>query len=178
MRRFNLPRWLYPGMHIKRWLLLLFAGIVILGLGGAVFLYDVYRVWELDEVPFFYYVTGAWLERPVRAAILAGGGLVLTAIGMWGLMRSVLSPFVTRGGSVLEVLYTKRYLARGPRIVALGGGTGLDAGFGRKLRGLKVTADDLPDYVEKVVRNYLDGRKPGERFAQWATRAEEEVLSA
>jgi uncharacterized cofD-like protein len=48
-------------------------------------------------------------------------------------MRSIVSPFVTRGDSVLEVLYTKRYLARGPRIVALGGGTGLST----LLRGLK-----------------------------------------
>ena len=60
-------------------------------------------------------------------------GLLLTGFGVWGLMRSVVSPFVTRGDSVLEVLYTKRYLARGPRIVAIGGGTGLST----LLRGLK-----------------------------------------
>jgi len=48
-------------------------------------------------------------------------------------MRSVVSPFVRRGDSVMEVLYTKRYLARGPRIVAIGGGTGLST----LLRGLK-----------------------------------------
>ena len=41
MSRVRLPRWLYPGMHLKRWLLLVFAGIVILGLGGAVFLVNV-----------------------------------------------------------------------------------------------------------------------------------------
>jgi sulfite reductase (ferredoxin) len=61
--------------------------------------------------------------------------------------------------------------------VHLGGGLGLDAGFGRKLRGHKVTAEQLPDYVEGVVRNYLDQREPGERFAQWVTRAEEEALT-
>ncbi|MGH9249335.1 MAG: nitrite/sulfite reductase [Acidimicrobiales bacterium] len=60
--------------------------------------------------------------------------------------------------------------------VHLGGGLGLDAGFGRKLRGLKVTAAELPDYVERIVRRYLDAREPGERFAQWAARAAEEVL--
>ena len=58
----------------------------------------------------------------------------------------------------------------------LGGGLGLDAGFGRKLRGLKVTAAELPDYVERIVRRYLDARAPGERFAQWAARAPEEAL--
>ncbi|MBC6449649.1 nitrite/sulfite reductase [Actinokineospora xionganensis] len=57
--------------------------------------------------------------------------------------------------------------------VHLGGGLGLDAGFGRKLRGHKVTATELPDYVERVVRNFVAKREPDERFAQWVTRADE-----
>ena len=60
--------------------------------------------------------------------------------------------------------------------VHLGGGLGLDAGFGRKLRGHKVTADELPDFVERVVRRYAGERRPGERFAQWVARADEEAL--
>jgi sulfite reductase (ferredoxin) len=60
--------------------------------------------------------------------------------------------------------------------VHLGGGLGLDAGFGRKLRGHKVTASELTGYVERVVRAYAAGREPGERFAQWAARAEESAL--
>ncbi|GLW93675.1 nitrite/sulfite reductase [Actinokineospora globicatena] len=57
--------------------------------------------------------------------------------------------------------------------VHLGGGLGLDAGFGRKLRGHKVTGAELPDYVERVVRRFVAGREPGERFAQWVVRADE-----
>lgn len=60
--------------------------------------------------------------------------------------------------------------------VHLGGGLGLDAGFGRKLRGHKVTAAELGDYVERLTRRYLDQREPGERFAGWAARAAEEDL--
>jgi sulfite reductase (ferredoxin) len=60
--------------------------------------------------------------------------------------------------------------------VHLGGGLGLEAGFGRKLRAHKVTSTELTDYVERVVRNYLAGREPGERFAAWAARADEEEL--
>ena len=78
-------------------------------------------------------LTGAELERPIRAAIVLVAGVALTGFGMWKLTRSLVSPFVARGDSVIEVLYTKRYLARGPRIVALGGGTGLST----LLRGLK-----------------------------------------
>ncbi len=61
--------------------------------------------------------------------------------------------------------------------VHLGGGLGLDAGFGRKLRGHKVTALELPDYVERVARAYLAGRQADERFAQWVARADETVLA-
>ena len=57
--------------------------------------------------------------------------------------------------------------------VHLGGGLGLDAGFGRKLRGLKVTSAELGDYVERVVRRFAAQRTPDERFAQWVLRADE-----
>ncbi|MEO6081870.1 MAG: nitrite/sulfite reductase [Umezawaea sp.] len=57
--------------------------------------------------------------------------------------------------------------------VHLGGGLGLDAGFGRKVRGHKVTADELSGYVERVVRHYVAQRTSGERFAQWVLRADE-----
>jgi sulfite reductase (ferredoxin) len=60
--------------------------------------------------------------------------------------------------------------------VHLGGGLGLDAGFGRKLRGLKVTSAELGDYVDRVVRRFIDQREDGERFAQWVTRAAEDDL--
>ena len=60
--------------------------------------------------------------------------------------------------------------------VHLGGGLGLDAGFGRKLRGHKVTSAHVTEYVERLVRAYIAGREPGERFAQWVTRADESVL--
>jgi sulfite reductase (ferredoxin) len=60
--------------------------------------------------------------------------------------------------------------------VHLGGGLGLDAGFGRKLRGLKVTSAELGDYVERVVRRFDAQRAPDERFAQWVVRAAEDDL--
>jgi sulfite reductase (ferredoxin) len=56
--------------------------------------------------------------------------------------------------------------------IHLGGGLGVHAGFGRKLRGLKTTSADLPDYVERVVRRWLAQRADGEAFADWVARAE------
>jgi sulfite reductase (ferredoxin) len=60
--------------------------------------------------------------------------------------------------------------------VHLGGSLGLDSNFGRKLRQHKVTSDELGDYIERVVRNFTAERQPGERFAQWAVRADEDSL--
>ncbi|MFJ9706724.1 nitrite/sulfite reductase [Streptomyces sp. NPDC101234] len=61
--------------------------------------------------------------------------------------------------------------------VHLGGALGLEAGFGRKVRGLKVTSEELPDYVERVLKRFQAEREDGERFAAWASRASEEALS-
>jgi sulfite reductase (ferredoxin) len=60
--------------------------------------------------------------------------------------------------------------------VHLGGQMGTDAEFGRKFRGLKVTAAEAPDYVERVLRGYLDQREQGESFAAYVSRAEEQWL--
>lgn len=57
--------------------------------------------------------------------------------------------------------------------VHLGGSLGLDSAFGRKLRQHKVTSAELGDYIDRVVRNFVKHRNEGERFAQWAVRADE-----
>ncbi len=60
---------------------------------------------------------------------------------------------------------------------SLNGGDGTGSGFGRKLRGLKTTADELPDYVERLLRRFQAARQPGESFAAWTARAGEEDLA-
>ncbi|HZE40968.1 MAG TPA: nitrite/sulfite reductase [Stackebrandtia sp.] len=60
--------------------------------------------------------------------------------------------------------------------VHLGGGLALHSGFGRKLRGLKVTSDGLGDYIVNLARRYLADRHDGEAFADWVQRAAEEDL--
>ena len=60
--------------------------------------------------------------------------------------------------------------------VHLGGQMGTEAEFGRKFRGLKVTAEEAPDYAERVLRGFLERRTDGESFAAYVTRAEEEWL--
>jgi sulfite reductase (ferredoxin) len=60
---------------------------------------------------------------------------------------------------------------------SLSGGDGSGSGFGRKVRGLKTTAEELPDYVERVLRRFDAAREPGETFAAWTVRASDEELS-
>jgi sulfite reductase (ferredoxin) len=61
--------------------------------------------------------------------------------------------------------------------VHLGGQMGADAAFGRKFRGLKVTAAEAPDYAERILRGYLSRRTDGESFAAYVARAEESWLT-
>jgi sulfite reductase (ferredoxin) len=61
--------------------------------------------------------------------------------------------------------------------VHLGGSLGADPAFGRKLRGLKVGADALPDYVERLLRSYQADRGDGEQFAAWVRRADDRLLA-
>ncbi|MCF8589466.1 nitrite/sulfite reductase [Gordonia sp. HY285] len=60
--------------------------------------------------------------------------------------------------------------------VHLGGSLGFDSGFGRKLRQHKIYASEATDYIERVVRNFVTDRNDGERFAEWAVRADDEKL--
>jgi sulfite reductase (ferredoxin) len=60
--------------------------------------------------------------------------------------------------------------------VHLGGSLGHAAGFGRKLRALKVTSAELPEFVDRVTGRYLEQRGDGEQFAEWVVRADEEAL--
>jgi sulfite reductase (ferredoxin) len=59
----------------------------------------------------------------------------------------------------------------------LSGGDAAGSGFGRKVRGLKTTAEELPDYVERVLRRFQANREPGEAFSAWTVRASDEDLS-
>jgi len=58
----------------------------------------------------------------------------------------------------------------------LGGGLSADIGFGRKVRGLKVTATELPDYLERILGRFQDARGEAESFSEWVARVEDDDL--
>jgi sulfite reductase (ferredoxin) len=60
--------------------------------------------------------------------------------------------------------------------VHLGGHLGVEASFGRKFRGHKVTKAETADYCERVLRGFVERRTPDESFAAYVARAEEDWL--
>lgn len=139
-------KWLYPGMGVKRWLLLLAAGLFLLSLGVSFFYVQIYRTLEFTgpASPIAYTVTLQFLPRWLRGAILATLGILCVAMAVFRLSRSLVSAlFESDHESVVDVIYRRRMRKRGPKIVAIGGGTGLST----LLRGLKECTDNLTAIV-------------------------------
>src|SRR6202171_3209298 len=120
-------RWLTPGLQIKRWLLLLMAAELVLVLGVAYALKELYQATPLPHE--FYYITLQFLPYWARAVIFGLLGVGLLLFSYLKLTQSVLGPCLpgTSSSSIVEVIHAFRVRGRGPRIVAIGGGTGLGA---------------------------------------------------
>ncbi len=135
-------KWLTPGLRVKRWLVLLGLGITLLALGLAYSLVDLYRTLTVPE--FFYYLTLQFVPRGGRAVLFALLGGACVVGGVIGLNRSLLSAAArsASGTPIVDALH-RRLTERGPRIVAIGGGTGLST----LLRGLKAYTSNLTAIV-------------------------------
>src|SRR5260370_6089979 len=136
-------RWLTPGLQIKRWLLLLMLSELVLVLGVGYALKEIYRTLTLPRE--FYYITLQFWPYWARALIFGIVGVGLLVISYLKLTQSVLGPFLPGNstGSIVEMIHAFRVKGRGPRIVAIGGGTGLSA----LLRGLKTYTSNLSAIV-------------------------------
>jgi uncharacterized cofD-like protein len=125
-------QWLIPGLHVKRWFLLLIAGVVLIGIGIGLLLTEIYREIALPSI--FYYLTAQFLPRAIRGLLALGVGLSAFLLGFYKLNHSLIG--VMRGNDtrpIVDKLVQQRITINGPRVVAIGGGHGLAA----LLRGLK-----------------------------------------
>ena len=136
-------KWLYPGMRVKRWLALLLVGTTILALGFAYLLRSIYDTWTFPSV--FYYLTLQFIPRELRALLFGLIGLGAVVVAIVQLNRSLLAAFVTPGAAkVVDIVYRHRFqTGRGPKIVVIGGGTGLST----LLRGLKSHSSNISAIV-------------------------------
>lgn len=144
MRRIG---WLKPGLGVKRWLLLAFVGAGSIALGALSGIRALSTGAQLPDplVQIAEAVALRDLDPMVRAAAAAVFGTLLVVVGLGGLARAAILPYRTDrpGVSLLELLERRRRLARGRRVVVLGGGTGL----GTALRGLKLETAHLTAIV-------------------------------
>ena len=173
-------KWLTPGIGVKRWLALFLFGVTLLSLAIAFILVDVYRSADLPGVT--YYLTLQFLPRLERAIVVGVVGVAALSIAAYQLSRSILSPFTRQGGkSVAQALIDHRQRERGPKIVAIGGGTGLST----LLRGLKHHTSNITAIVTVADDGGSSGRlrremgvlPPGDFRNCLAALADDEALT-
>jgi uncharacterized cofD-like protein len=173
-------RWLRPGLGIKRWLLLLVAGATLAGLGGAYLLSDLYH--SLVLPPAASALTLQFVPRLLRAVLFGGLGAAIMLWGLRGIQRALLAPFVRPGQDVTGAITAHRRRGRGPKVVAIGGGTGLST----ILRGLKAHTSNLTAIVTVAddggssgrLRRALGVLPPGDFRNCLAALAEDESVTA
>lgn len=110
-------KWLHPGIGIKRWIGLSAIGVSLVVIGSSRLRVEEYWIIQiLDAVTLF-------------------SGIVILILGIKHLMRSFITAFLpsSKGAELIDILYQKKNLSRGPKIVTIGGGTGLSV----LLSGLK-----------------------------------------
>ena len=143
----TLRRWLTPGIGVKRWLLLTFVGLLVLALGVAHVIRQATRDLEPGGLAgaILDAVTLQFLPYPVRGLLVVVVGVGLLGIGAYRTIGALTAPFMTsqRGGRLVELIYQRKSLARGPRVVVIGGGTGQST----ILRGLKEHTSNLTAIV-------------------------------
>lgn len=152
-------KWLYPGLKVKRWLLLLMVGLAFVFFGLLL-------ISQLELLFNFFRwcknITQGWLDRPTGRMFGVGAlavGLLIAIFAFKQMLRSILNaalPDMPEG--LVELLYNRRSLKKGPKIVAIGGGTGLSV----LLRGLKEYTSNITAIVSVADDGGSSGRLRGE----------------
>ena len=159
-------KWLTIGIGVKRWLLLLMFGVMLCAMGIT------YGVQVLQLA-----VARSWLEFILLVLL----GIVVIVISLYFLTRSILAPYrISQQGAVVDIVYAHRKREKGPKVVAIGGGTGLPS----VLRGLKSYTSNITAVVTVADDGGSSGRlrremgilPPGDLRNNIAALADDESL--
>jgi len=135
-----------PAIGLKRWLGVLLGGVLLLGLALAILLRAVFNHPQL--APVSYYLTLQFLPLWVRLLLLLAVGLLLVYVGVRHVQRILWTEVLPDLGALeneeLFATLLRRYRrSRGPRVVTIGGGTGMP----QLLRGLRKYTDNITAIV-------------------------------
>lgn len=152
-------KWLYPGMGVKRWLLLTFVGTLFVGAGLSIV--NNSEVLGLIEKLFRQWVfslTGKYSPQ-LSGLIVILFGIILVVVGFKRTIHSMISVLIPENeDKLVEILHQKNQLKRGPKIVVIGGGTGLSV----LLRGLKEYTSNITAVVTVADDGGSSGKLRGE----------------
>lgn len=152
-------KWLYPGMGVKRWLLLAFVGTLFLGAGLSIvnnsevlgFIEKLFRQWVFS-------LTGRYSPQ-LSGLVVIIFGIILVVVGFKRTIRAMISVLIPENeDKLVEILHQKNQLKRGPKIVVIGGGTGLSV----LLRGLKEYTSNITAVVTVADDGGSSGKLRGE----------------
>jgi uncharacterized cofD-like protein len=157
----RLLKWLYPNLGVKRWFLVAVAGIFLFATGLAVGNNGValgYLELKCKEIVYFFTNHNAWTAKPV-GIVLSAIGIMMILLGLNKMLRAIIRALLPENeNNIVDLVYERNQLRRGPKVVVIGGGTGLSV----LLRGLKVYTSNLTAIVTVSDDGGSSGRLRGE----------------
>jgi len=136
----HILRWLQPGLGVKRWILIILLGTIVIALGAVIFVVEFYNntpdAWWISVLSL---ASLRSLPRIIRVLIFEVLGVAIIIWGIAGLNRSLIGPFIRPGHSIVDSLEKHQSRKHGPKIVVIGGGHGLST----ILRGLKKISHNI-----------------------------------
>lgn len=153
----HLLKWLYPGMRFKRWFLLFAAGVMLVSIGLAL-VFNYKYIDSIEEAIFraVYLWRGSYdyITTTLIGILVVALGAVLMLMATRFIIRSVILVLLPdRNERLVDIIYEKRRLSKGPNVVVVGGGHGLSV----LLRGIKRATSN----VSAVVTVADDGGSSG-----------------
>ncbi|MGM0471902.1 MAG: gluconeogenesis factor YvcK family protein [Bacillota bacterium] len=140
-------KWLYPGLKIKRWLILAIIGILLISVGLTIALgFGFLGVIEGQLVTLVHNLVGrfSYQLNIIIGVVIIIIGIFSVVYGMGKMINSIIEALLPGNDEQLvELIYQQRHLKRGPKIVVIGGGTGLPT----MLRGMKEFTSNLTAVV-------------------------------
>jgi hypothetical protein len=152
-------KWLYPGMRVKRWIFTAILGAVILG-AGLVAVTDTGVLTGAESVISFWDIHMQWLApATLTGLIFMFIGLAAVIIGFRNTIKSITEVLIPeKARRLADIIYEKQHLKKGPKIVVIGGGTGLSM----LLRGLKHYTSNITAVVTVADDGGSSGQLRGE----------------